>query len=270
MSLWLCRQEHVKHPYYVEDLGIRLYSSQELAYVIFNHPLLVMDGFVNENLLAFLRDELNLGFLALKLERWLKSGENPDETLILILQECDYHTSQEISRYRQLLAEMRKKHPADYKKRRADELFLAGQYRLAVQQYRELLEYPSDSFVDNKFTGRIWNNIGSCYARMFRLDQAMEAYETCYRMTEDQKALERMYELTFFDHRLALTERQKSLISDELRGQWDKAVADARGRAVSSGQMAELEELFGRDPIKRQAGEAELVRRWKQEYRNMV
>ncbi len=46
MSLLLCRQEPVKNPLYVEFLDIHLFSSQELCYVIYNHPLLVMDDFV--------------------------------------------------------------------------------------------------------------------------------------------------------------------------------------------------------------------------------
>ena len=37
MSLLLCRQEQVEHPYFIEELGIHLYSSQELCYVIYNH-----------------------------------------------------------------------------------------------------------------------------------------------------------------------------------------------------------------------------------------
>ena len=86
MSLWLCRQERVNRPFLVEPLGIHLYSSQELSYVIYHYPLLVLDGFVGENLFTFLREELNHGFLALKLERWMKSNEDPDEVLILILQ----------------------------------------------------------------------------------------------------------------------------------------------------------------------------------------
>ena len=43
MSLLLCRREFVKHPFYIEILGIYIYSSQELCYVICNHPLLVME-----------------------------------------------------------------------------------------------------------------------------------------------------------------------------------------------------------------------------------
>ena len=47
MSLILCRQEPVTSPYFVEELGVHLYASQELNYVIYHHPLLVMEDFVN-------------------------------------------------------------------------------------------------------------------------------------------------------------------------------------------------------------------------------
>lgn len=73
MSLLLCRQEPVTAPYYVEALGVHLYSSQELCYVIFHHPLLVMEDFVDERLTAFLRSELRMPFLAERIEKWLES-----------------------------------------------------------------------------------------------------------------------------------------------------------------------------------------------------
>ena len=142
MSLLLCRQEHVKRPYFMELMGVHLYSSQELSYVIFNHPMLVLDDFVDERLLTFLREELDKGFLALKLERWLKSGENPDEALMIILQDCDYYSMAEVGRFRQMAAALRKKHPADFMRMKADELFSLRQYGRAVEIYQKLLEYP--------------------------------------------------------------------------------------------------------------------------------
>ena len=44
----------------------------------------------------------------------------------------------------------------------------------------------------------------------------------------------------------------------------------AREKARGAEQMKELEALFHQDPVKRLEGEAELVYRWKQEYRNMA
>ena len=75
MSLRLCRSEKVKNPYYVSFLGMHLYSSQELAYVIYHYPLLVMDCLANERLLDFLREELNMGFLALSWKTGKKAGK---------------------------------------------------------------------------------------------------------------------------------------------------------------------------------------------------
>ena len=68
MSLILCRQEPVTSPYFVEELGVHQYSPQELHYVIYHHPLLVMEDFVNERLAAFLRTELRLPFLAERIQ----------------------------------------------------------------------------------------------------------------------------------------------------------------------------------------------------------
>ena len=57
MSLLLCRRERVKHPFYIEVLGIHIYSSQELCYVIYHHPLLVMNDFADASLFSFIKNE---------------------------------------------------------------------------------------------------------------------------------------------------------------------------------------------------------------------
>ena len=97
MSLILCRQEPVRHPFYIERLGVHIASSQELCYVIYQNPLLVLDGFVDDRLIEFIRSELGLSFLAGKLEAWQRSGESQDELPIVILQECCYYTAKEIA-----------------------------------------------------------------------------------------------------------------------------------------------------------------------------
>lgn len=268
MSLWLCRQEQVHHPFYVENLGVHLYSSQELSYVIYRYPLMVLDGFVNDTLLEFLRDELNLGFLALKLERWLASREDPDESLVMILQECDYYTSAEISRYRQQLTALRKKHSAEYRKMKADELFSMKQYGRAVKLYQELLDCPKDSYVNEVYEGRIWNNLGSCYARMFRLKEAFDAYERAYNKLNQVEILKSLYCLTRLDGRLELGDRLKALATEELQADWQ--VQFEQARAKRNDEVDQLETLFKRDSIRRQAGAAAMIHRWKQEYRHMT
>ena len=120
MSLILCRQEPVRHPFYIERLGVHIASSQELCYVIYQNPLLALDGFVDDRLIEFIRSELGLSFLAGKLEAWQRSGESQDELPIVILQECCYYTAKEIAAYRQKLAAFRKMNAAEFRKETAD------------------------------------------------------------------------------------------------------------------------------------------------------
>lgn len=270
MSLWICRQEAVTHPYYMEVLGVHLYSSQELCYVIYNYPLLVLDGFVDDNLLGFLRDELNMGFLALKIERWQKSSENPDDVLIMILQEGDYYTTAEISGCRQQIQALRKLSPAEFKKKKADSLFSINQYGKARSLYYELLEDVDVGSGSGLAAGQLWHNIGTCYARMFYMQKAFQAYQKAYAAARDNRMLEKLYYLTLLDETLTLNERDAALITPDQKSLWDQRVKQAKENAGLSKTVQELEDLFGRDPIKRQAGMNRIITKWKKEYRSMV
>ena len=83
MSLLLCRRERVKHPFYIEVLGIHIYSSQELCYVIYHHPLLVMNDFADASLFSFIKNELGLGFFSWPYGKADRSRGKPEEALYL-------------------------------------------------------------------------------------------------------------------------------------------------------------------------------------------
>lgn len=270
MSLILCRHEPVKHPYYIENLGISIYSSQELCYVIYNHPFMVLDGFVDEHLIQFIRDELDMGFMAMKLERWQKSGENPDDLLIIILQECDYYNSSELSKFRQQIHILRKMNPLEYMKNKADYLFLHKQYGKAIAYYEKLAEELKQKYADDSFHGKVYNNLGTAYARIFQLSKAFYAFDTAYGYLKDLEVLKKLYYLHLLDGSLTLKDRYLSIITEELRDEWNLQVETAREEAQSSEEVVKLEELFQKDPIKKMAGAAKMVHGWKQEYRTMV
>lgn len=270
MSLILCRQEPVKHPFYVENLGIHIYSSQELCYVIYNHLMLVLDDFVDDALIAFIRDELDMGFTALKLERWRKSGESLDEMLLIILQECDYYTTVEISKFRQQLQTIRKMNPLEYHKNKADYLFACEQYGKAIASYKKILEDGQLKELGDAFAGKIYNNLATAYARVFQFKRAFQAYTMSYSLLKDIGIIQKLYFLTKMDSSLELGERFQAIVTDDYKRQWDARIDQAREIASESDKIEDLNELFSKDPIKRMAGAAQMVQRWKQEYRNMA
>jgi tetratricopeptide (TPR) repeat protein len=251
----------------METLGVHLYSSQELAYVIFNHPLLVMEDFIDDNLLDFLKNELNLGFLALKIERFLRGGGHTDDALAMILSESDYYTAAEVGRFRQLLSNFRSRHPAEYGKVKADELFSMRQYRRAEELYRQILDTPADNVVDDAFLGKIWFNLGSCYARMFQMDKSADAFERSYFRTGQKAALEQLVLLTMLDSRLTPGERILAQVDEEMHTRCEERLKEARENALQAACVQELEQLFSRDCIKRREGETRLIEQWKNDYR---
>ena len=270
MSLILCRQECVKHPYYIDVLGIYIHSSQELCYVIYNHPLLVLDHFVDELLLEFIRRDLGMDCLAGRMEKLIETGSRPEDVLLLLLSECDYYSEKEIQKFKAAVSAIRSLHPAQYDKELADYLFNQRQFGKAAGRYEKALEYPRDRYVDDAFFEAVYNNLGASYAMMFRFHKALQAYDKAYELKKSPDVLKRIYFLTMFAPELEVRERYGSLFTQELEAQWRHEADTAALEAGQAEEVRALRALFKKDPIKRLSGAAELVRRWKQEYRMMV
>lgn len=270
MSLILCRQEPVKHPFYFEGLGVHLYSSQELCYVIYQNPLLVLDHFVDEHLIEFIRDELEMGFMAAKLEKWQQSGEDADELLFLILTECDYYNAAEIKHFRQKIETYRKMSPHEFAKAKADYLFTRRQYGKAVAEYEGILEMPKESSADDVFYAKIYNNLGAAYARLFSMEKAYQAYQKSFDLAKSGDVLKRIYYLSKWNPNLVLKDRFRTLITEDIKTGWDEEMKNAEEAAEKAESLEKLEELFLKDPIKRMKGAADMVKSWKGEYRNMI
>lgn len=271
MSLLLCRLEPVKHPFVVAELGVRLFSSQELCYVIYENPLLVMEDFVDERLIQFIREDLDMDFLAGKLENWKKSGEDPDNMLLLILAECSYYTSGEVNRYRQTLIQLRKKHPAEFGKIRADYLFGKRQYGRGIALYEKPLEFPKDNVVNDLFFSRVWCCLGACHARMFQAEKAYRAYEKAYFYdNRNEKILEQIYYLKAMFPNISIAPRMQSMLKLIRKEDWNLHIDQARKKGEESGAVKELDKLFLKDEAQCLDGASKLVQQWKQEYRGMM
>lgn len=270
MSLILCRHEPVQHPYYIERLGIHITSSQELCYVIYNNPLLAMGGFVNDNLITFIRTELDMAFLAGKLEAYKKSGEDQDEMIFIILQECHYYTAREINKFRQRVSSYRKMSAAEFTKETADFYFQLKQYGTAVLYYEKILDDWRIKSLSDEFTAKIWNNIGASYAGIFWFEKAMSAFDMSYNFQKDRDTLKKIYQLTLLSPELKLKERYGALITGELKDEWKKELEKLKEEASQDSKVRAVEELFDRDPIRRIAGAGKVLARWKQEYRKMI
>ncbi len=270
MSLLLCRQEQVENPYFVEELGVHIYSSQELCYIIYNNPLLVMDDFFDDLLTGFIRTELRMPFLAEKIEKIGEDHGSTDEILFQILADVAYYSPQEQAAFRQKVMALRRLAPAEYQKEKADFFYKLGLYGRAVAIYGKILDDDRELKLSGEFRAKICNNEASSYARLFDYKSAMDAYDAAYCEDEKEEYLKRMYFLTKVKPELSMKERYETLVTDEIRQVWDEEYETLLADTDDNAELLKIDGIFDKDPIKRISQAGELIAEWKEKYRQMA
>ena len=199
MSLILCRQEPVKHPYYIDVLGIHIHSSQELCYIVYNHPVLVMDDFLDDLLIDFIRKDLDMDYLAGRMEKLVETGtqtrggSGPFPVGMRLLQ-------------RQGNTEIQADHSSSPgpcirpSMKSRGRITCLGSSSMARRRpgMVKFLNTPRDKVVEDLFLAKVYNNLGACYAMMFQFHKALGCYDKAYELGKDDALLKRIYFLTVF------------------------------------------------------------------------
>jgi tetratricopeptide (TPR) repeat protein len=270
MSLLLCRREPVERPYYIEALGIHVYSSQELCYVIFNNPLLVMEEFADDALIDFIRQQLDMAFVAERMKKLLETGCRDEEVLLLFMSECDYYTDQELLSFKSAAASYRKLRPEEYEKQRADYFFYRHQYGKAALRYEKILDLEDEAKPGEAFLSEVYYSLGAAWAQMFQFQKALNAYEKAYSLKPQEDVLKRIYFLGQFSPELEIKGQYRSLFKEGLCEQWNQELSQAKLDGGQAAEVRKLRGLFGQDEAQALSGARALVQKWKQEYRKMV
>mgnify|MGYP000140423125 FL=1 len=160
--------------------------------------------------------------------------------------------------------------PFEFAKVTADYYYSLRQYGTALSCYEKLLDDRRNTAADDEFLGRVWNNIGACYAGLFWFDKAMQAYEMSWIYRKDQDTVRRMYYLTLMDPKLKVKERFGGVLLEEKKDEWKEAFDETVSRAGKSEGVRRVEEMFNQDEKSRRQASGELLSRWKSGYRTMI
>lgn len=58
-ELIYCRKPIAANPYYIEEVGLNIYSLEEFSYFIFHNPYLLGKSFASEELILWIEKELD-------------------------------------------------------------------------------------------------------------------------------------------------------------------------------------------------------------------
>ena len=263
-GLILCRDKTVTHPYYVKELGLHLYTGEELSYFIYHNILLINEEFLDERLFEFL-EQLGESKLCERARR-LREQAGLFDVLYLLLAELRYYSAAELFAFRRQLEELSESSYSARMKAKGDYLFECGQFYHAIRVYDQVLEQNGRELADPDFVAKIWHNKGCCNARLEIFDEAMYCMDKAYQLTKDSALLEKMFVLSELGggH---IPRAADEVISGNMRRQFRAALDDRKKLAMFTGKALEVVAIRDKDPGEQAEAYRALLDRWKEEYR---
>jgi len=270
-GLILCNHKRAKHPLYIEELGIHIFTGEELCYVIYHHLFPVQEKMINHKLAEFIRDELDYRDLAEKIDIKLKDVKKTDEILMDILKDIPYFSLPELSQFRDYLGRIKRMNLPQLLFEKANYYMGRKRYRISIKYCEEILKYDESQInSDEGFLGRTWSQLAKAYVNLFEFQSAVEAYEKAYEYGKEKSILKKIFFLTQIQENLKVSENISNRITLEKRMKWGEELAGIQSEVMAGGRVVEVSRLFQKDSIRRREGTGYLFHNWKAEYRNMV
>jgi tetratricopeptide (TPR) repeat protein len=168
-------------PYYFERLDRRLYSVEELCFLLVQSAYMMEDDFPDEGLILWIKEQCGLDELARLLEDHVaKNGETAD-AVRMILEYVQYSTREEIERTVKILYENMGRSMYEKRLARAGHFLQEGRLLRALAEYEEVRSLAAGA--GDSFEGRVLHNEAVICARLFMFDRARELFEEAYDKT---------------------------------------------------------------------------------------
>lgn len=280
-----------KEPYYLEEAEIGVYSIEELAYYLYNNIYFYDKRIFRESLFSFMEQEWKRETLAKKLRYVSKTKNDLDDYVLLVLEDSEYYSEQELKNFVRTMKSISKKPPRERSRLRAQALYEKGKLTSAYEEYQNILAVKSKKHVafltgneeEDRFYAQIYYGVGRIKARLFFFQEAAKDFKKAYILHKDEeyaKALIRSILLQEPERqwdsegmRIRIREQCENLmVPDELIA---NTIANAK-EIYLAGEMtdtydrleATLEYKGGREIDLYRNDLYQIVEGWKNEYRN--
>ncbi len=185
----LCKVRRAQNPYYIDSIGLRIYSIEELCYYLCRNLPLLDQTILNEGLAAWLQTELGLIHLGQRLGQLVQREFTIGEYILPILKEINYLNHGEFQELEASLARQEGQPLPVRLKMKGDALFFHEKYIKAIETYGLAMEGRLEANLGSQFQGELYNNMGCAYARLFQMDEACDCFRKAYEALHTQATL---------------------------------------------------------------------------------
>lgn len=177
-NVLLCKGTLSTIPYYIKEACVSIYSIEELCYFVYHNSYMLDDSFVNDSLVEWISDKLELKEIARQIDK-VRDHDGALGNLVRILNnEIGYCTEEEWIQLLEDIAGNSRISLTERRKIRADGLLNSGKYAQCLKEYEGILR--DESVKDEKLLARVYHNLGVCAAKLFLYERAADYFEKAY------------------------------------------------------------------------------------------
>ena len=265
-ELLYCHEPIAALPYYVEGIGMNLYSMEELCYYIMENTFLLDNSFMSEELCTWVEKQMGLYKLAEQLRDIMRGKGLLSDFVLAILEQNGYCTMKEMQQIVLTIRQMEEKSDFECNKIRADQLMEKEKYLAGIYEYKRLLDSTDAKEASALLRGNIYletnqyEEAAKCYEEAYRLNESRESLRECllcFRCMHDEtgfmrKAMEHNIDdmgMQEIKNELSLASKSEALMQFE--EQLEKLAEAKEG----------TEKTLAKNEI------SDIIFRWKEEYR---
>ncbi|MFA9378596.1 MAG: hypothetical protein ACERKZ_17920 [Lachnotalea sp.] len=182
--LILCYSKKAEKPYYIKNMNLHLYTIEELCYYLYHNIYLIDENVIDDGLIKWIDEELELTELSEQLSR---NRGSVKALMLNILNYTGYFSNEDIAKTDKLLSRIEGQSCIEKRMDRADHLLHSKKYVEAILEYISLYDLKEDSLNE-----RILNNMGVAYAGMFLMNEAAKCFKGAYEMNQNSEIFKQL------------------------------------------------------------------------------
>lgn len=183
-NLILCRTKEASNPFHIKEMGVRIYSLEELCYVIYNNIYIINEDFFSDAFITFIEEETLEKDLADKLRSTKKKGGSLAEMVAIVLLYVDYYTMEEVEAIKETINTLNAQNVRKRLKIIGDNLLNSAHYYNALWNYERIVKLPMDKELPAVFYASVYHNMGIAYAKLFMFFQAEKFFNKAYDISQ--------------------------------------------------------------------------------------
>lgn len=178
--------EYTTIPYSFDNLGIQVYSIEELCYVLRENAFLLDREILDKRLVKWIGEELKLSDLSAMLAPLLHNGTSVGAFVRVILSYVGIYDENEVGRIEELFLQGMGLNAYEKLKTRIDYMVESGKYTPAIIEYDALMDRLPEG--EKALRARILHNKGTALCGLFLFEEAAPHFEEAYEMDGDRES----------------------------------------------------------------------------------